>query len=146
MNRAKSFLAQGIASAAIISTCLMSAGCGGAGRQEKSPEAVVEAFNRAITAGDFETASALCDTVQMKEYLDSYREAWDVLMKEDSTALSIASAILSGAVLEITAVEKDGKDKCVRYRLDADGRKKERMARVSKEEGEWRVVTISDAI
>ena len=91
---------------------------------------MVESFNRAITAGDFVTASALCDTVLMQNYLDSYREAWEALMDEDSTALSIASAILSGTVLEITSVEKEDKDRCVKYRLDADGRKKERMARV----------------
>lgn len=132
--------------ASIMTACFLTAGCSSAEKKENTPEAVVESFNRAITAGDFAAASALCDTVLMQNYLDSYREAWDVLMDEDSTALSIASAMLSGSVLEITSVEKEEKDRCVKYRLDADGRKKERMARVRKEEGEWRIIAITDAI
>lgn len=131
---------------AFAATVLLLAGCSAGTGQPDGPEAVVEAFNRAITAGDFSTACSLCDTASMKDYLESYREAWDAIMEEDSTALAIASGILSGSVLEITSVEKDGKDKCVKYRLEADGRRKERVATVRQEEGEWKVAAITDAI
>ncbi len=121
--------------------------CGNAeDKKEMGPEAVVEAFNRAVTAGDFDTACSLCDTVSMKGYLDSYIEAWETLQKEDSSALAIASSLLSGAVLEISKVEKDGEGKVVYYTLEADGHRKERKATVKKEEGEWKVQEITDAI
>ena len=68
---------------------------------ENTPEAVVEAFNRAVTAGDFSKAWTLVDSLGMKDYMDSYKEAWDTLMEQDSTALEIAGTLLSGAVIEI---------------------------------------------
>lgn len=132
----------------IIGISSIISGCGNAEvkKAEMGPEAVVEAFNRAITAGDFATAYSLCDTVSMKGYLDSYVEAWETLQREDSSALAIASSLLSGAVLEISKVEKDGEGKIVYYTLEADGHRKERKAIVKKEEGEWKVQEITDAI
>lgn len=132
---------------ALIGICTLMHGCGNAeDKKEMGPEAVVEAFNRAVTAGDFDAACSLCDTVSMKGYLDSYIEAWETLQREDSSALAIASSLLSGAVLEISKVEKDGEGKVVYYTLEADGHRKERKATVKKEEGEWKVQEITDAI
>lgn len=131
----------------IIGISSIISGCGNAeDKKEMGPEDVVEAFNRAVTAGDFDAACSLCDTVSMKGYLDSYIEAWETLQKEDSSALAIASSLLSGAVLEISKVEKDGEGKVVYYTLEADGHRKERKATVKKEEGEWKVQEITDAI
>ena len=112
---------------------------------EMGPSEVVEAFNRAITAGDFTQAAALCDTVAMKDYLESYKEAWEVLQAEDSTVLSIASSILEKAVIEVTEVRKEADKRIVLYSLEADGHSKTRKAVVKKEEGEWRVERITDA-
>ena len=137
----------GIALGAIIAFILIIKGGENTDTQQKAgPEATVEAFNRAITAGNFATAYSLCGTVSMKGYLDSYVEAWETLQKEDSSALAIASSLLSGAVLEISKVEKDGEGKVVYYTLEADGHRKERKATVKKEEGEWKVQEITDAI
>lgn len=124
------------------------AGCGNGGTEkaEMEPEDVVEAFSRAVASGDFETAHSLCDTVSMKSYLDDYIQAWEALQKQDSSALAIASSILSGASFNIEKVEKDGEDRNVHYTLEADGNVKERKARVRKEEGEWKVLEITDAI
>lgn len=110
------------------------------------PEDTVVAFNRAITAGDFTQASALCDTVSMKDYLESYAEAWEVISREDSSALAIASSILSGAVIEIKDVKKADDRRIVSYTLEADGHKKQRSATVRKEGKQWKVERITDAI
>ena len=114
---------------------------------EMGPEAVVEAFNRAVTAGDWSVAEGLCNTVSMKDYLESHQEAWETLQKEDSTALQIAASLLSGAVLKFGKVEKDEDGRAVHYTLEADGHRKERKAIVKKNgEGEWKIENITDAI
>lgn len=132
----------------IIGICSIVSGCGNAveKKAEMGPEAVVEAFNRAVTAGDFDMARSLCDTVSMKGYLDSYMEAWATLQKEDSSALAIASSLLTGAVIEIGKVVKNGEDREVYYSLEADGHRQERKAKVKKEDGEWKVLEITGAI
>lgn len=132
----------------IIGICSIVSGCGNAveKKAEMGPEAVVEAFNRAVTAGDFDMARSLCDTVSMKGYLDSYMEAWATLQKEDSSALAIASSLLTGAVIEIGKVVKNGEDRKIYYSLEADGHRQERKATVKKEEGEWKVQEITGAI
>lgn len=132
----------------IFAAALVLASCGGQGGKEKEmgPEEVIERFNRAITAGDFATAKELCDTLTMKEYIDSYAEAWDVLQKEDSSALAIASDLLSGVVLDIEKIEKADEGKAVYYTLEADGHTKTRKAIVKKTEGIWKVAEITDAI
>lgn len=124
---------------------LMTIGCKGGTSVEMGPADVVESFNRAITAGDFSQARQLCDTVLMKDYLDSYQEAWDVILAEDSTALSIASSILEKTVIDVVEVRKEDEKRIVLYTLEADGHSKTRKAIVKKEEGAWRVERITDA-
>ncbi len=115
---------------------------------EKSmtPEEVVENFCRSVAAGDFSTARTLCDTVSMKNYMDSFQNTMNSLQKEDSCALAIASSILSGAEFEVGKTEKDGENRIVHYTIKADGMTKSKTATVAKEEGEWRVKEITDAI
>ena len=122
--------------------------CKGGGSIEMGPAEVVEAFNKAITAGDFDQAGQLCDTLSMSDYLESYREAWITLQKEDSTALSIAGHILNNAVIEVEEVRKDGDSRIVIYSLAADGHNKSKKALVKKEEGAWRVkrITVADYV
>ena len=125
----------------------MLSGCRGGeqGEQVSGPEAVVEAFCRAVAAGDFETAGGLCDTVSMKGYLDEWRKVWNDLQKEDSSALAIASSMLSGAEIEVIRTERYGEKRTVLYRIEAEGNSKTRTATVKNEEGEWKVEEISDA-
>lgn len=141
----KTFIGGLALGAAAAFAFLVSNGCKGSQSVEMGPAEVVEAFNRAITAGDFEEACALCDTVSMKDYLESYTEAWNVLQEEDSTILSIASSILEKAVIDVEEVVKEGDKRVVIYTLEADGHNKVRKATVKKEEGEWRVERITDA-
>ena len=127
---------------------VMAAGCGGNNAEEKramGPEAAVETFCRAVAAGDFETAGGLCDTVSMKGYLDEWRKVWNDLQKEDSSALAIASSMLSGAEIEVIRTERNGEKRTVLYRIEAEGNSKTRTATVKNEEGEWKVEEISDA-
>lgn len=130
---------------AVTVMALCAVGCKSSKSVEMGPTEVVEAFNRAITAGDFNQAKQLCDTASMKDYLDSYHEAWDVLQAEDSSALSIAASILEKAVIEVEEVKKEGEKRIVLYTLEADGHSKVRKATVKKEEGAWRVERITDA-
>ena len=132
--------------AALIGICTLMHGCRDA-EEEKSmgPEAAVETFCRAVAAGDFETAGGLCDTVSMKGYLDEWRKVWNDLQKEDSSALAIASSMLSGAEIEVIRTERNGEKRTVLYRIEAEGNSKTRTATVKNEEGEWKVEEISDA-
>ena len=112
----------------------------------EGPAQVVEAFNRAITAGDFEQAANLCDTISMKSYIESHKQAWHSINKEDSTVLSIAADILSGTVIDIEDILTEDGKKVVLYALETDGHSKSRQARLKKEEGEWRIESITDRI
>ena len=132
-------------SIAATAAALSATGCNSGTSVEMGPAEVVDAFNRAITAGDFAQAGQLCDTVMMKDYLESYHEAWDAIMAEDSTALAIASSILEKAVIDVEEVKKEGEKRIVLYTLEADGHSKTRKAIVRKEEGAWRVERITDA-
>ena len=87
---------------------LVLAGCNGTEKEKvMGPEETVEAFCRAVTAGEWTEAETLCDTLSMRAYLDSYKEAWETLHKEDSCAMTIAKDILAGAVMTVEKVEKE---------------------------------------
>jgi hypothetical protein len=132
--------------AALIGICTLMHGCRDAEEMKAmGPEAAVETFCRAVAAGDFETAGGLCDTVSMKGYLDEWRKVWNDLQKEDSSALAIASSMLSGAEIEVIRTERNGEKRTVLYRIEAEGNSKTRTATVKNEEGEWKVEEISDA-
>ena len=136
----KKALAAGITlKAVIVLILLVAVGCKNSTSIEMGPADVVDAFNRAITGGDFNQARQLCDTASMKDYLESYQEAWEVIQAEDSSALSIASSILEKAVIDIEDIQKEGEKRIVLYTLEADGHSKTRKATVKKEEGAWRV-------
>ena len=124
---------------------VMIAGCGGSNEKALGPEETVEAFYRVITAGEWVEAEALCDTVSMRDYLDSHKEAWETLSQEDSTVSAIAEQILSGTVLKVEDVRRQDDRRVVTCTLEADGHMKTREATLGKEEGAWRVERISDA-
>lgn len=115
------------------------------GEQVLGPEAVVEAFCRAVAAGDMEQAGELCDTVSMKGYLDAWTETWAELAVKDSSALRIAAGILSESAFTVADVVKDGDRRIINYTLETGGKTKNRSAVVRKEEGEWRVESMTDA-
>jgi hypothetical protein len=130
-----------------VAVLVILAGCKGVEKEKvMGPEQTVEAFCRAVTAGEWAEAEALCDTLSMKEYLDSYKEAWETLHKEDSCAMAIAKGILAGTVMSVDDIRKEDDRRIISYTLTADGNRKARKAVVRKEEGAWRVERISDVL
>jgi hypothetical protein len=130
-----------------VAVLVILTGCKGAEKEKvMGPEQTVEAFCRAVTAGEWAEAEALCDTLSMKEYLDSYKEAWETLHKEDSCAMAIAKGILAGTVMSVDDIRKEDDRRIISYTLTADGNRKARKAVVRKEEGAWRVERISDVL
>lgn len=108
------------------------------------PEEVVNAFTMAVATGDFETAASLCDTCSMKDYIDSCQDTWNRLSQEDSSALSIAAAILSEMEFKVEDIDKEKERTSVTYTLEGHGNKKTKTAFVKKEEGEWKVTGLTD--
>ncbi len=129
----------------IFALAVLAASCTGK-KGAMGPEETVEAFNTALTAGDFETARALCDTVSMDDYLKTWRKMMNSLQKEDSCAFAIAAGMLAGAEFEVENMERDGDERTVQYILKAEGNTKTKKATVKKEEGVWKVTSITDAI
>ena len=119
-------------------------GCGETSA-ELGPVETVEAFCKAVTVGQWEEAEALCDTETMGEYLDSHKEAWEELQKEDSNVVSIAQSIIAGTVLTVVNTHKEDDKRVVEYTLTADGNSKVRKATLRKEEGAWKVEKITNA-
>ena len=120
-------------------------GCNGGKEKTIGPEKTVEAFCKAVTAGEWTKAEALCDTVSMKEYLDSYKDAWETLLKEEGRVMEIAQALLAETVTTVKEVRRIDDRRIVSYTLTADGNSKTREATLKKEEGAWKVERIADA-
>lgn len=123
--------------------------CGGKSAEKKSmtPEETVSAFYAAVSQGDFTSAKELCDTVSMAEYISINETNWERMKQADSSLAAIAAAILAGVEIEFGSIEKSENKRIVHYTIDAmGGRKKEKVATVRKEEGEWKVEKITDAI
>ena len=110
------------------------------------PEETVEAFCKAVTMGEWDKAEVLCDTDSMNDYLESYKEAWETLLKEDGVVMEIAREIISGTVTTVQGVRKEDDRRVVSYTLTADGNSKTRQATLRKEEGAWIVERIADAL
>lgn len=131
----------------MAAVAMVAVACGGnGGGKADGPEAVVEAFSKAVAAGQWEEAYGLCDTLSMKEYISANRQAWEYLEKADSNAMKIAAELMSEAVVEILDVEKTDGGRQVHYAIEIEGMRKERKAVVMKnEEGAWKVTAITDA-
>lgn len=136
----------GIVAGALVAVLLLTRGCG---KEEKvvemGPGDTVEAFCRAVAGGDFESAMPLCDTMNMKTYIERYAEAWRMQEKKDSSIVSIAGATLEAADISIEDIVKEGDRRQVLYTIKAgEGLEKKKTATVRKEEGVWKVEEITD--
>ena len=106
-----------------------------------SPEGTLEAFHKALYSGEFEQATALCDTLGMKEYVDSFRTVWQ---RSDAGITGIVSDIMSETQLKITDTKKSEEGRTIFYELSFDGKSKTKTASMKKEEGEWKIAKITD--
>lgn len=114
---------------------------GGKG-SESGPEKTLTTFYENLYAGDFSSAESLCDTLSMGAYLETFRCAWDAA---DKDIIDAVPGILAKTEIEITDIEKDGQTRTVFYTMTApEGRTKEKIAELRKEEGEWIIATITD--
>lgn len=121
-------------------------GCrGGQKIVEMGPVETVETFCRAVTAGQWSEAGALCDTLGMKEYIESQKLVWEQLEKEDEGAMKVAKSIMESATVTVDDMKKADDKRVVTYTIETDGLSKTKKAILKKEEGEWRVVSITEA-
>ena len=138
-------LALGFVIGVILSLTLLRRGDKDSPDKELGPGETIELFCRTVASGDFKGAYALCDTTTMKDYIQNCSRAWNMLQKQDSNALGIASGILSDMQIEIDDISKDGNSRSVFYTINAgEGLSKQKVAIVRKEEGEWKVSEIID--
>ena len=116
-------------------------GCSSKGT-EPGPEEAVEIFYTALFAGDFDKAEDCCGSVTMQDYINSFRSAW---ADNDDTTAAILPAILAETGISISAIEKSGQIRTIFYTLTAvDGKKKEKIATLGKDEGKWKITAITD--
>lgn len=112
--------------------------------RDTGPSRTVVEFNKAVTRGDFTLATQLCDTLSMKDFLESYQQAWNTMVAEDSSVVEIAKSLVEGTLIHIESEEKCPEGRQVTYTLETDGRHKSRTAVLKKEEGEWKIIRITD--
>lgn len=130
-----------------MGVCLMMGGCFSGKEKKDGPEVVVENFYRAMAAGEWDKACCLCDTVAMKDYLESYQQAWESFSQEDSAVMEVASSMLADAAVEVTGIEKAEDGRLVLFTVQTGDIKVERKALVKKdEEGAWKVTEITEAL
>lgn len=106
------------------------------------PDETLETFYTNLFAGDFDEAESLCDTLGMQEYIGVLKGVWG---QADSSVMTIVPAILSETAVSITDIVKNGQERTVFYKLTAtDGSDKEKIATLRKEEGGWKIKSITD--
>ena len=129
----------------LAAATMLFAGCGSSGNRQLGPAEVVESFTQAVAAGRFEDAALLCNEVVAGQYVETYKKALTAEAKADSTATSIAARIMSEVKVNVTEVSKGKGYRTVFYTIeDVYGDRKEKIATVKNEEGEWKVTEIQD--
>ncbi len=134
-----------------IKTCLylftaaIFCGCAGGNCTESGPEQIVADFNEALVQGRFCDAASLCDTLLMDDYLKHYEAGWKRAMKMNGKITSAAKSALADISTEIVSVEKDGDKRIVCYTVGILGstQAKTKKAVLEKEEGEWRIKSVT---
>lgn len=126
-----------------LAAIILMTGC--SGEVSLGPAEVIETFMKAVASGRFDEAEALCGSPAMSEYMDTYRQAMGKRAASDSTATAIAAEILENLEITVTEVSKGKGSRTVFYAIeDRYGHKKEKIATLKNEEGEWKVTEIRD--
>jgi hypothetical protein len=135
--------------AGIAAAILLFSKGGGAERSQKSEtkaEVVLEKFYSALKTGDFETAKTLCDTVSMHDYLNEYMQNWEQQSQKDSAEFAAIVSTLANTKMTIEKVEEMDGVCIIDYTLSLENLTTDRKATAKKEEGEWKVAKITDAV
>lgn len=128
----------------LICLCSILYGCGSAAEKAMGPEEVAESFCRAVAAGEFGQARALCDTVTMKDYINGLEADWAMLQKQDSSAFVIALQMMSEIEFNVEDVIKEDDERHLFCSIGIDGNRKGKLIILKKEEGEWKVRETAD--
>jgi hypothetical protein len=125
----------------IISAVVL-AGCAENKNAELEPEETLDKFYERLCAGEINEAMSLCDTLAMKDYINSINQTWETT---GEAVRAILPAILSETVVDVTDVVKNGEERTVFYKLTASsGQNKEKIATLRKEERAWKITAITD--
>ena len=128
--------------AIFVAMALMAVGCGGAKEQELGPGETVQAFCKAVAQNNLVAAEGLCDMQTMAEYMDSVSEIWG---SSDSPVADIASVMLAEMKVEIDNIVKSENGRTVFYTISLpEGKNKEKIADLKKEEKGWKIERITD--
>ena len=111
---------------------------------EMGPVETVEAFYKALTAGQWDDAEALCTPLSMNEYIEGYKEALTRFETQDESAAKIARSFLEGTKITVCDTHKSDDKRVVTYTLEADDLSKTKKATLVTEEGAWRVEKITE--
>ena len=133
---------------AIFVSLTVLAGCTGSGKaKEMGPSETVEAFCSALISGEYEEAFSFCDSLQMQSYINNIRTAFGEAARRDSSAAAIAASILKEAEIEIGETAKEQDKRLVNYTIVINEElRKDKVATMKKEEGEWKIEAITDRI
>ena len=133
---------------AILVSLTVLAGCTGSRKaKEMGPAETVEAFCKALVSGEYDEAFSFCDSLQMQSYIDNIRAAFNEAARRDSSAAAIAASILKEAQVEIGEISKEQDKRMVNYTIIInEDLKKEKIASMKKEEGEWKIEAITDRV
>ena len=146
-RRVKYIIAAGLAAAAAAIAAAFLSGEGASQKDGKpGPEGVVSGFVSAMKSGDFEAAFALCDSASMHEHVHAYMQKWQEMSQKDSATFRSMTEVLAGTQIAFEEMtEEDGM--ChVGYKLAMDENEKVCRATLRKEEGEWKIVEITDKL
>lgn len=125
------------------------AGCSGS-KKEMGPAETVEAFCSALISGEsgeYEKAGSFCNDSQMQSYINNIRTALDEAARRDSSAAAIATSILREAQIKIGETTKNQDKRTVNYTIVINEElKKDKVASMKKEEGEWKIEAITDRV
>ena len=116
----------------------------GSRKTKAQPEDTVMTFCAAVTTGDMNQIRELCDTLQMREYLNRLENIWSDIADEGEKVVEIAASLLKCMETSITHVEKLEDRRAVSFRLESEGMVKEKTAILRNEEGAWKIESLQD--
>ena len=83
----------------------------------------------------------------MQSYINNIRTALDEAARRDSSAAAIATSILREAQIKIGETTKNQDKRTVNYTIVINEElKKDKVASMKKEEGEWKIEAITDRV
>lgn len=129
----------------VVSTFALTGCRGGQKSVEMGPVETVEAFCKAVSMGQWDDAEALCDSLSMKEYIESQKQIRAQFEKEDEDAMKVVRSIMENTTVTVDDMHKADDKRVVTYTLETDGLSKTNKATLRKEEGAWRVESITEA-